>query len=132
MRAFMLFRPARAKPFNVMTQLIEIPVRLVKPDSPSGLIFRWDYGSDDRRQYYPEEGGKFTNRGTAIIQSKLEMTLHYAFWMGSEYGISGAGGFHLNLWMDENEREVYKAYYVNARGEPCTDGEFWEIPVEVV
>ncbi len=128
----MLFRPSGAKPFNRMTEAVEIPVRFVKGESDSGPIFRWAYDPQERRRYYPKGDVRYTNRGTAIIQPKLEMTLHYAFWMGAEYGISGSGGFHLNLWRGENGRPESKAYYVNGKGRPCTDGEFWEIPVSII
>lgn len=130
-KAFLLFRPKRAE-WNLITQISEIPVKLVKENSSSGPIFRWQT-SGSKTKYYPARSQNLTNRGTAIIQPNLEMTLHYAFWMGEEYGISGSGGFHINMWWDDlTASPIYKAYYVNAKGEPRTDGEFVECKLEII
>lgn len=133
MKAFMFYYP-RGKTLlkNIITDLIEIPVRLLKPNSPSGPIFRWDYEEHDREKYYPSTNKKLTNTGTAIIQPNLDLTLHYAFWMGREYGKRGSGGFHISIWLDDEDFPKYKAYYVNADGKPKTDGEFIECEIKII
>jgi len=90
MKEYFLFYPRGRKLVNnVITDMVEVPVRIIKSTSPSGPIFRWQIAEDERKSYYPPTIEQLTNTGRAIIQRHLEITLHYTFWMGTEYDKEG-------------------------------------------
>jgi len=78
-RAFFLYSK-RGNPLLVV-RAKEVPVRVIKESSSSGMIFRWAYPKDKYREYYPRRGPDRYS-GTLLIKSDLSMTLHYAYWMG--------------------------------------------------
>lgn len=124
-KAFFLYSK-RGDPLYVV-RAVEVPVRIIKESSPSGVIFRWDYPKNKYRVYYPR-GGPDRYAGTVLIKPDLSMTLHYAFWMGIDFP-GGSGGFNINLWIDDTGLPIYRAFYVNR---DKTHGEFVEVPVEIV
>ncbi len=124
-RAFFLYSK-RGDPLLVV-RAKEVPVRIIKESSPSGMIFRWNYPRDRYREYYPKKGPDRYS-GTLLVKPDLSMSLHYAYWMGVDFP-GGSGGFNINLWLDDEGRPIYRAFYVHR---DKTNGEFVEVPVEIV
>lgn len=124
-RAFFLYSK-RGNPLLVV-KAKEVPVRIIKETSPSGMIFRWNYPKEKYREYYPNSGSERYS-GTLLIKPDLSMSLHYAYWMGVDFP-GGSGGFNINLWLDDSDNPIYKAFYVNR---DKTHGEFIEVPIVIV
>lgn len=112
-RAFSLYcKRGQGLPY-VVSECRPLEVVEVKPD-----IFYYV------NMFYPdrESGERFV--GTVVIRPDLELTLHYAYWMGA-----GDYDFTINLRIREDGEPEYKAYWVNKRK---THGEFIEIDVHVL
>lgn len=103
----------------------EVRVKIIKRSSPSGPIFRWDIPKNKRQEYYRPKNDPLRYSGTTLIQPNLDMTLHYAYFMGIDF--THAGGFNINLWVNDKGDPIYKAYYVSAIR---TNGEFIECKVK--
>lgn len=126
-KAFFLYA-RRGKPLTVVDTK-EVSIKLLKAESNSGPIFRWDYPKEQYSVYYPKKGiiryGGTALINQALLQQPLGLSLHYAYWMGVDFGLSV--GINISLWCD-NLREIsYKACYVNAAK---TNGEFVECVVQ--
>jgi len=121
---FMFSRRGQGWPIRVIDYK-EVPVKIIKRSSPSGPIFRWDIPEDKKQEYYRPKSDPLRYSGTTLIQPNLEMTLHYAYFMGIDF--KGWGGFNINLWVDDNNNPIYKAYFVSQNR---THGEFIECKVE--
>ena len=125
LRAFFMFSPRSAGwPIRVV-DCLEVPVKMIKESSPSGPIFRWDIPGSERLKYYRPKNDPLRYSGTVLIQPCLEMTLHYAYFMGIDF--KGWGGFNINLWVDDKGNPIYKAYFVSQNR---THGEFIECRVK--
>jgi len=73
---------------------------------------------------YPDKGSNERFAGTIVIRPDLDITPHYAYWMGV-----GDYDFTINLRMGEHGEPEYKAYWVNRQK---THGEFIEIDVHIL
>lgn len=126
-KAFFLY-VTRGKPLEVVDAK-QVPTKLIKANSNCGPIFRWDYPKEQRLVYYPPKNGIVRYGGTALInefllQQPLGLSLHYAYWMGVDFGLSA--GINISLWQNKLGQIDYKACYVNAAK---TNGEFVECTV---
>lgn len=126
LRAFFMFSD-HSHPLDIK-DFLEVPVKIIKENSPSGPIFRWDIPSEEYRRYYPHKGPHY--HGTILIQEKLDMTLHYAYFMGVDFKHFPA--FNINLWIGDDGKEKYKAYFVfdsKLKNNNQTHGEFIEADI---
>jgi len=73
---------------------------------------------------YPDKGSSDRFAGTLVVRRDLEITPHYAYWMGV-----GDYDFTINLWIGEDGKPKWKAFWVHRQK---THGEFIEIDVEVL
>jgi len=73
---------------------------------------------------YPDKGSKERFAGTIVIRPDLDITPHYAYWMGV-----GDYDFTINLRMGKDGKPEYKAYWVHRQK---THGEFIEIDVHIL
>ena len=128
LRAFFLFS-RRGSPLEV-TRCKEVPVKIIKESSPSGPIFRWNI--ERYEEYYLPRKHPESYCGTVLIKKDLDMTLHYAYFMG--IGFRHRKGFNTNLWIGDDGKAIYKAFYVHSAKLETTNqthGEFVPIAVEV-
>ena len=126
-RAFFLYSRRGNSLLLLVVRAKEVPIRVIKESSSSGMIFRWAYPKDKYREYYPRRGPDRYS-GTLLIKSDLSMTLHYAYWMGVDFP-GGSGGFNINLWINNEGHPIYRAFYVHR---DKTNGEFIEVPIEII
>jgi len=125
-RAFFLYARV-GRPLKVI-DIKEVPIKLLKTKSNSGPIFRWNYPKEQYSLYYPKRGD-IRYGGTALInedlfKQPLGLSLHYAYWMGVDFGLSS--GINVSLWCNDLGEVDHKACYVNAAK---TNGEFVECSV---
>jgi len=121
LKAFGLFSERRtaSRRDYIIKDLKKIDVEIIKEKSFSGPIFRFRSMKD--KGFYPS--GALRYCGTVLIQQDLNMTLHYAFWMGREQI-----DININLFFDKSKNKpIYKAFWVAMN---TTHGEF--IPIELV
>lgn len=138
LKAFFLFSK-RETPF-VIEDAREMKVLIKEEKSDSGIIFRWAYKNVEKEIFYPNKG-LLRYHGSLLIQENLEMTNHYAFWMAVDFKRPRQKGerlhiegFNINLWLDENQNPIWKAYYVLATGATNvqqTHGKFIEADVVI-
>ena len=126
-KAFFLY-VKRGKPLAIIDTK-EVPIKLLKAESNSGPIFRWDYPKKQYSDYYPKKG-VIRYGGTALInqalfRQPLGLSLHYAYWMGVDFGLSV--GINISISCNDLGEVNYKACYVNAAK---TNGEFVECDVQ--
>ena len=122
LKAFGLFseRRSASKRDYIITDFKKIDVEIIKENSSSGPIFRFRSMKD--KGFYPTSGA-FRYCGTILIQKNLDMTLHYAYWMGREQI-----DININLFFDKSKNiPIYKAFWATTNN---THGEF--VPIDVI
>lgn len=121
LKAFGLFseRRSASKRDYMIKDFKKINVEIIKENSSSGPIFRFRSMKD--KGFYPT--GTLRYCGTVLIQQDLDMTLHYAFWMGREQI-----DININLFFDKaKNKPTYKAFWISMN---ATHGEV--VPIEII